>query len=70
MVDFADVAADAQADNLSATLSKRYCFEGESEHECQNCGFDIPEQRRKLGNVKLCIDCQTEVEKRLQHYRG
>lgn len=71
MVDFADVAAEVSQDNLAFSLNNRHRFDGTSVKECQSCGFDIPEQRRKLGNVKLCIDCQTEVEKRfLQHYRG
>lgn len=39
-------------------------FDGESNKECDECGEEIPEKRRKLGNVKLCIDCATDFEKR------
>lgn len=38
---------------------------GESAHECEDCGSQIPEQRRlALAGVKTCIDCQTTKEKR------
>jgi len=35
--------------------------EGESAHECVDCGEPIPEARRTaVAGVKLCIDCQEE----------
>jgi phage/conjugal plasmid C-4 type zinc finger TraR family protein len=37
---------------------------GESSTHCDMCGVAIPEARRKaLPGVRLCIDCQSEVEK-------
>ncbi|MHA4952219.1 TraR/DksA family transcriptional regulator [Acinetobacter pittii] len=70
MVDFADVADGLAEERIQQTLSQRPQFDGESEHECMNCGNEIPERRRALGNVKLCIDCQTAVESDSKHFRG
>ena len=39
------------------------------EFECLECGCQIPEQRRALGGVTLCIDCQTVVEIHNKQYR-
>lgn len=70
MVDFADVAESIAEETIQQTLLNRQTFDGESEHECMNCGNEIPERRRALGNVKLCIDCQTAVESDSKHFRG
>jgi len=70
MADFADVASDIEQDRLNHSLAERVNFQGESEEFCMNCGNEIPPQRRALGNVKLCIDCQTHVEGNSKHYRG
>ncbi|WP_407324672.1 TraR/DksA C4-type zinc finger protein, partial [Acinetobacter baumannii] len=45
-------------------------FDQVSNYECEDCGAEIPERRRTLGNVKLCIDCQTAVESKSKHFRG
>lgn len=38
---------------------------GESLRECEECGEAIPEPRRAaVPGVRLCIDCQAELEKR------
>ena len=38
---------------------------GESKKECEECGKDIPEARRKaVPGVRLCIDCQSESDQR------
>jgi len=38
--------------------------QGESLHQCEECGAVIPEARRKaLPGVRLCILCQTERDK-------
>ena len=34
-----------------------------SEKFCVECGVRIPEARRNLGGIKLCIDCQTDLER-------
>ncbi|WP_373866478.1 TraR/DksA C4-type zinc finger protein [Acinetobacter bereziniae] len=54
---------------LQEKIAARAQFQGESEHECIYCGNEIPQQRRALGNVKLCIDCQTAVESDSKHFR-
>lgn len=69
MADFADIASDLEEERLQQSLQNRAQFEGESEHECIYCGNEIPQQRRVLGNVKLCIDCQTAVESDSKHFR-
>lgn len=37
--------------------------QGESLHECEECGEPIPEARRKaIPGVRLCINCQQEKD--------
>jgi len=69
MADFADTASDISAEHLNLALHNRPQFEGESKYECVRCGSDIPEQRRALGNVTLCINCQTSIENHNRHFR-
>lgn len=36
---------------------------GESAHYCDECGDEIPEQRRlAIKGVRLCIECQSMLE--------
>ncbi|MBD1220576.1 TraR/DksA C4-type zinc finger protein [Acinetobacter seifertii] len=70
MADPVDIAEGIAEERIQQTLSNRQTFDGESEHECEECGAEIPERRRALGNVKLCIDCQTAVESKVKHFRG
>lgn len=38
---------------------------GISLEECEECGEEIPEARRKaIPGVRLCVDCQSALEKR------
>ncbi|RUO68729.1 DksA/TraR family C4-type zinc finger protein [Idiomarina ramblicola] len=38
---------------------------GESLQYCEECGERIPEARRKaITGVRLCIDCQAELDKK------
>ncbi|SDC28859.1 TraR/DksA C4-type zinc finger protein [Acinetobacter boissieri] len=64
MADLADMANDFQESILSQTLNQRVVFSDESEHECLACGDEIPKQRLKLGGVKYCIECQSEIERK------
>jgi phage/conjugal plasmid C-4 type zinc finger TraR family protein len=42
--------------------------QGESAHECVECGDDIPERRRQaLPGVQTCVACQTGRDARVQH---
>lgn len=70
MADLADVAERVIANNLEALLQNRKNYELISEFECEECGNEIPEQRRKLGGVTLCIDCQSVLEAKQKHHRG
>ena len=41
---------------------------GESATECDECGAPIPEARRKaIPGVRLCIACQSALEKQQTH---
>lgn len=62
MVDFADTASDLEQDRLTQSLNNRPKFETESAFDCDDCGAEIPAQRRALGGVTRCIQCQTIFE--------
>lgn len=70
MTDLADVANEMMAERLAITLNNRQQYDTVSEYECEECGTEIPEQRRALGGVKFCIGCQTAIENNQKHYRG
>lgn len=70
MADIADVAADVIEQNLAHTLQNIRRIETPSLFECEECGEQIPEQRRKQGGITLCIGCQTELEAKQKHQRG
>ena len=69
MADLADLAGEIADEHLAHTLENRQQYNAESEFECLECGCQIPEQRRALGGVTLCIDCQTVVEIQNKQYR-
>lgn len=58
MADLADMAQ--QHMEAMSALAPRilHDYSASSLHECEECGNDIPEGRRKLGGVRLCIECQ------------
>ncbi|BFM89292.1 TraR/DksA family transcriptional regulator [Acinetobacter baumannii] len=70
MADFADVASTLSEQDLDHALANIKHFDQVSNYECEDCGAEIPERRRALGNVKLCIDCKTAVESKSKHFRG
>ena len=44
---------------------------GESLHECEECGEDIPEARRKaIPGVRLCIACQQDKDSKNASHSG
>ncbi|EBL8291895.1 conjugal transfer protein TraR [Salmonella enterica] len=52
---------------LEATIARSRSPVGDrlSLHFCRQCGEAIPEKRRQLvPGVSLCIDCQTDSERR------
>ena len=45
--------------------------QGESLLECEDCGAEIPEGRRKaLRGVRLCVECQSERDRHYATYTG
>lgn len=60
-----DVQGQIDATVESAVqLAKSRLPDGESLTHCEECGEAIPEARRRaLPGVRLCILCQSEIEK-------
>lgn len=43
---------------------------GAAFEHCQECGITIPKQRREaVKNCSTCVDCQSLIEIKQQHYR-
>ena len=70
MADYADVASTLSEQDLDIALANIKHFDQVSNYECEDCGAEIPEQRRKLGGVTLCITCQSVLEAKQKHLRG
>lgn len=71
MADEADIAnayiANAITNAIEAALGQRQQNNFElkpSAQFCKECGDEIPEARRKLGNIQLCVACAEETERR------
>lgn len=62
MADCADIANAVIENNLSSRLAFRVSYQQVSAFECEYCSEMIPEQRRKLGGVTRCMDCQVAFE--------
>jgi phage/conjugal plasmid C-4 type zinc finger TraR family protein len=46
-------------------LARSRLPEGESATHCKECETEIPKARRKaIPGVRLCVNCQSELEKR------
>jgi len=70
MADFADVASTLSEQDLDHALANIKHFDQVSNYECEDCGAEIPAQRRQLGGVTRCIGCQTKLEAKQKHFRG
>ena len=70
MADIADIATESIETALANTIQNIRRFEAPSLFECEECHETIPEQRRKLGGVTLCITCQSVLEAKQKHLRG
>ena len=70
MADYADVASDIAQTDLDHALHNAKRVEFPSNYECEECDSVIPEQRRRLGSVTLCVGCQTALEAKQKHLRG
>lgn len=71
MADDIDRAQQISADSLDRSLANRCIFVGDSARECEDCGNEIPEARRKiLPGIKICVECARAHETRAkQHTR-
>lgn len=67
MVDLVDMAEEFSTMRLQEQLNARQQFNAVSSFECEECGDVIPEQRRKLGGVTLCVSCQSVFEAQHKH---
>lgn len=68
---------DAVQEQIDATLddavtkARSQLHSGESSEFCDECGDVIPEARRQaLPGVRLCITCQSELDKKLATFSG
>lgn len=64
MADDADRANDYLDLTMAHCLSRAPKFDGPSLAECLECGDDIPPKRQAMGGIKLCVDCQSVLERR------
>lgn len=73
MPDIIDQANDIAQQTIERSLANAQKFDAPSRYECEECGEIIPPERRQLGGVIRCIDCQSHFEldkKRGIHYGG
>lgn len=55
----------------SVTLARSRIPNGDSLTHCGECGSTIPDARRKaLPGVRLCVSCQSELEKQQTNVTG
>lgn len=63
MADVIDLASERIDAEMKARLRVLPTFNMPSLVECSECGDDMPQKRRAIGNIKRCIDCQDNHEK-------
>ena len=68
MTDIIDTANDIAQQTIERAIANAPKFDRPSRLECVECGETIPEQRRQIGGVTLCIDCQTYNEHKAKNY--
>ncbi|MDC3808687.1 TraR/DksA C4-type zinc finger protein [Acinetobacter baumannii] len=59
----------AQENQLNQVNIKPRDYSTPSLDECEQCGNDIPPERKKLGAVTLCIECKSLEERHANRYR-
>lgn len=65
MADIVDIANDHTEWLLQASFQRRQVQTGPGAEECEFCGIEIPEVRRRLvPGCTLCVDCQDLREHR------
>ncbi len=61
---------DASVDD-SIKRARSQLPSGESLSHCEECGAQIPEARRRaLAGVRLCVECQAEVDEQQEGFSG
>ncbi len=61
---------DASVDD-SVKRARSQLPSGVSLSQCEECGARIPEARRRaLAGVRLCVECQAEVDKQQNGFSG
>lgn len=72
MIDAIDRANDTAQFTNDLALRQHFSERSSSPGalECQECGAEIPEQRRlKVPDATLCVDCKRAEEQRERMYR-
>lgn len=70
MADEADLGNESVETALNISLSNRIVYSGESAVECEECGSNIPEARRRaVPGVQTCIACAERAEAVKRHRR-
>jgi len=69
MVDLVDMAEEFRAQQMQVSINARPQFDTASELDCDDCGEEIPAQRRALGGVTRCIQCQINFEAKQKHFK-
>ncbi|MCH0749522.1 TraR/DksA C4-type zinc finger protein [Pseudomonas aeruginosa] len=65
MADCVDIANDYAERELAELLYSRVKYVGESLHECEDCGEEIPLARRSIiPGIRKCRDCAELAERR------
>ena len=65
MADDADFATTNAIRDMERFQSHN--FDIESSTHCQECGEEIPERRRIVGNIHFCVGCQSIIESNDKH---
>ena len=64
-MDDVERASTAHETHLNATIENRVRYEGESAHECVECGNEIPERRRQsIAGTQHCTECAGFLQRR------
>ena len=64
MADEADIANAYITNAIEAALGQRQqnIEPKQSAKFCKKCGEEIPEARRNIGNIQLCVPCAEKTE--------
>lgn len=60
-----EMAQQRELDEREAAIARRVRYEGVSLSECEECGVEIPQERRDaVKGCRLCTECQAFEDKR------